>query len=148
MRTEPHALATPAATLRRVLLVTVAVAAVAGCDSGSGSGRQRDVSKVAVRPAGEGREQALATGTLRGDPASGCLWLETKDGRATSQVLLQGKGYAVDFAEGPAVVTRDGKTVAVLGEAVELGGGVGAASDRVKGCPVDLAPFVGYFEDK
>lgn len=90
--------------------------------------------------------QALATGTLRVDPATGCLWLESEPGKPTMQLLLQGESYRVDFSTAPATI-RDGDTVvARADERVEVGGGFTHRVHGVEGCPVTAGTYLGYFE--
>lgn len=104
------------------------------------------VSQAAVRPSGQFRMQALATGTLRADPTTGCLWLEREDGKPTGQLLLQGEDYSVDFSQSPAAIRLDGVVVARVGERIEVGGGFTNREEGVEGCPVTAGPFLGYFE--
>jgi hypothetical protein len=106
------------------------------------------VERAAIRPPAEFRMQALLTGTLRGDPSTGCLWVEPGRGAASIELLLQGgDGYRVDFSTSPATI-RDSETVlATFGDVVELcGGGIGG--DGVAGCPVSGPTFLGYFEGR
>jgi hypothetical protein len=108
------------------------------------------VDRAAIRPPSEDRMQALLTGTLRADPATGCLWIEPGAGIAPVQLLIQGgDGYRVDFSTSPATV-RDGEAVlATVGEVVELGGGAtGREDDGVPGCPVTGPTLLGYFENQ
>ena len=80
------------------------------------------VDRAAVRPADDGREEAEATGVLRAEPESGCLWLEQTDCQVGAQLLLDGNQYWMDFSTAPASVRDDGDVVARVGEQVEVGG--------------------------
>lgn len=128
-----------------------AVVLMSGCGGGDDSLASAEppsgVEKAAVRPAGEFRMQALATGTLRADPATGCLWLETEEGKPTLQLLLQGESYRVDFSTSPPSVLDGDTVVARVGERVEVGGGFTDRVRGVEGCPVTPGAFLGYFED-
>lgn len=100
---------------------------------------------AAVRP-GNGRAmQAGARGTLRADPATGCLWLEGEDGKPTMQLLLKGE-YRVDFSTSPPSVLEGDAVVARADARVVVGGGFTRLEEGVKGCPVTTGPFVGYVE--
>ena len=109
-----------------------------------GSDAMAGIDRAAVRPAGEGRNEALASGILRADPKSGCLWLEQPDGSVGAQLLLQGEEYQVDFSDDPASVREEGDVVATVGDRVEVGGGYGT-DDGVRGCSVSAPTFLGYF---
>lgn len=100
---------------------------------------------AAVRPTGELRMQALGTGTLRADPATGCLWLETEAGKPTMQLLLQGESYRVDFSTSPASIIDGETVVARVDERVEVGGGFTDRVQGVEGCPVTAGTYLGYF---
>jgi hypothetical protein len=106
-----------------------------------------DVSRAPVRPApADGTyEEALATGVLRADLATGCLWLESPDGASTVQLLLQGDSYRVDLAAAPAAVLDGDTVVARIGDRIEVGGGISDRETGVEGCPVRPPVFVGYF---
>ena len=106
-----------------------------------------ELSRAAVRPApADGvYEEALATGVLRADPATGCLWLEDQDGAPTVQLLLQGDAYRVDLAAAPMAVLDGEIVVALVGDRIEVGGGFTDRESGVEGCPVRPSVFVGYF---
>lgn len=107
----------------------------------------RSAERAVVRPApADGSyHEALATGVLRADRATGCLWLERADGTAGVPLLLQGESYRVDLDASPAVVLDGGSVVARVGDRVELGGGFDDREAGVEGCPVAGAVFLGYF---
>jgi hypothetical protein len=137
--------------MRLAMLVSLAAVTLpSGCGGGDASiaasaESSSERAKAAVRPAGEVRMLALGTGTLRADPDTGCLWLETEAGKPTRQLLLQGESYRVDFSTSPASI-RDGETVvARVGERVEVGGGFTERVRGVEGCPVTAGTFLGYF---
>ena len=127
-----------------VLAVTVPLTACAANGASMASESSNGVERAAVRPAGDGREEALASGVLRADPESGCLWLEQPDGSVGPQLLLYGEEYRVDFSTEPASIRDEDDVVARVGERVEVGGGFGA-DDGVAGCPVSAPSFLGYF---
>jgi hypothetical protein len=100
------------------------------------------VGRAAFLPGPGPGYEALATGMLHGDPASGCLWLEqaTLDEPGVRQVPLRvfDDDAYVDFGASPAEVrTRHGRLLHRLGDDVSLGGGyIPAADYLVDGCPV------------
>lgn len=124
------------------LLALLAACAAAGAD---GSPASDDVSRAAVRDGGDIRRLAAASGTLRADPNTGCLWLEREDGKPTAQLLLQGEDYKVDFSQSPATVLAGDTVVATVGKRVEVGGGYTKRVEGVERCPV-AGTFLGYFE--
>lgn len=134
-----------------MLAPLAAAAALSGCGGGgetlaASTEPPSERETAAVRPAGEFRMQALGRGTLRADPDTGCLWLETEAGKPTKQLLLQGESYRVDFSTSP-VSILDGETVvARVGEQVEVGGGFTERVQGVEGCPVTAGTYLGYFE--
>lgn len=138
--------------MRLAMLAPFAAAAVlSGCGGGGESlavsaqpSSERETA--AVRPAGEFRMQALGMGTLRADPETGCLWLETEAGKPTKQLLLQGESYRVDFSVSPAAILDGETVVARVGERVEVGGGFTQRVQGVTGCPVTAGTYLGYFE--
>jgi hypothetical protein len=134
---------TPRAT--RLLLTTLLLSACGGQGGSSGFGQEGGVERAAVRPAGDGRDEALATGLLRADPKSGCLWLELEDGSAGTQLLLYGDAYRVNFGATPPEVLDGDDVVGRVGEQVEVGGGFGT-NEGVPGCPVPSPVFHGYFD--
>jgi hypothetical protein len=104
------------------------------------------VARAAVRPGdGSSRDQALASGVLRADPSTGCLWLEQEEGSGGSQLLLVGDDYRVNFSADPPEVLDGDDVVARVGEQVEVGGGAGTVGG-VPGCPFEGPIFFGYFE--
>ena len=124
------------------LLPIVVVLLVAGCASGGGDtlgSAEPDVSRVSFVPAPEAAMQALLTGTLGGDPSTGCLWVE---GPHRVPLVIQHDTAVLDISAQPPVV-RDGEEVlAALGDAVEVGGG--HAGTSAPGCE-DLGPaFLGH----
>lgn len=130
------------ATLHAVGALLVALA-VSGCADEQGAG----VSRAAVVPADGTQMESAATGTLRADPSTGCLWLEGDNGDALTQLLLQGD-YQVDFSQSPPAILDGDSVVARAGERVELGGGQTPHVEDVKGCPVATdQPFLGYFDE-
>lgn len=112
-----------------------------------GNDEQPAVSRAAVRPDADSVNEAGASGVLRSDPATGCLWLEptadAADAGARLQVLLQGDAYAIDFAASPAAVRHGDRIVARVGDHVRLGGGSVDPSDGVRNCPVSDLVFLG-----
>lgn len=136
-------------SMRTWLIVPAVSMALAGCGTfdgpeDPGAEPMAGIDRAAVRPAGDGRNEALASGILRADPKSGCLWLEQPDGSVGAQLLLQGEEYRVDFSDEPATVREDGEVVAKVGDRVEVGGGFGAGPG-VPGCSVSAPAFLGYF---
>lgn len=132
--------------MRPVVGVVFTALAASGCGGGyavTGS-EEPDVSRAAVRAEGELRMMALGTGTLRADPATGCLWLEREDGKPTAQLLLQGDDYAVDFSQSPARVLDGDSVVATVGERVSVGGGFTDRVEGVPGCPVSAGTYLGH----
>lgn len=109
-----------------------------------------DVGRAAVRPApADGAyEEALASGVLRADPRTGCLWLQDEAGTATVQLVLQGDAYRVDLAAAPPAVVDGDTVVGRVGDRIEVGGGVSESETGVEGCPVRTSVFVGYFFER
>lgn len=105
-----------------------------------------DITRAAVRPGGGVLMQAQARGTLRADPATGCLWLELESGTTSPQLLLQGAAYWVDFSTNPPVIMYGDDIVATVGEVVEVGGGYSELVQGVAGCPATGGTFLGYFK--
>lgn len=128
-----------------LLAFLLPLTACGGDGSPTASTSATGVERAAVRPAGDGRDQALATGVLRADPNSGCLWLEQPDGSVGAQLLLYGNEYRVDFSSVPASIRDGDDVVARVGQPVEVGGGFGSTDDGVAGCPVAPPSFLGYF---
>lgn len=128
-----------------ILIATVPLTACSGHSTvDPGAESMAGIERAAVRPAGDGREEALASGVLRADPKSGCLWLEQPDGSVGAQLLLYGEEYRVDFSTKPASIRDGDDVVARVGEQVEVGGGFGT-DDGVTDCPVSAPSFLGYF---
>ena len=75
------------------------------------------------------------------------MWLETDRGEPGVQLLLYGD-YRVDFSRSPPVVLEGESVLAVVGEIVELGGGMTEGVRGVEGCPVtSQTVFSGHILD-
>jgi hypothetical protein len=116
----------------RAALLTLSVVALAGCGSTTIDGP----ATAAVLPDRDGGPEAANSGVLRGDPDSGCLWLEGPNGQR-EQVMLVGD-FHVDWTPEPARVELGGEPWADLGEFLNVGGG-GEANEGVAGCPVETS---------
>lgn len=121
------------------------------CRSADGSQSERQgaatgegVNHAAVRPGGEGGEDALTSGVLRADSGTGCIWLEGADGQASNQLLLQGD-YEVVYEDEAVTIRRDGEVVAEVGQHVEVAGGYSDKTADVQGCPVSTVVWLGRF---
>ena len=132
------------ASLRALALAVAACLAVLGCAGAPPSAEPEAMAvPLLVRAPVVGAEAcmaALATGTLAADPRHG-LGLRGPDGRLTS--ISWPFGYsAVRVGDGPILLLLHGRTVAVEGDAVELGGGFGRDESVFFSCgsPIDVVP--------
>lgn len=117
-----------------VLLLSGAVGLQTYADATSLSALDRT---SVVDPEGLNR-LALATGTLGGDPSTGCLWLEQEGKRMPIVLEHPRAGVDVDVSP-PAVETLEGVLVR-FGEELSLGGGHDAHA-TVPECASLGAPF-------
>jgi hypothetical protein len=114
------------------------------------SGTAPDVSRAAFLPGPGPGQDALGTGVLSGDPATGCLWLQQLTGAPGTPLLLYSDTARADFSTTPFRLLDGERVLAVGGTPIEVGGGgLGPGGPAgVPGCPVSGAPFAGVLLER